>query len=69
MNRLKALEGCKAWEKAVLDLKALQRYAKEVTSWMYLGTFMINPICAQRMLDEGGFNLAYSIRQAKVTWF
>lgn len=69
VNRLKALEGCKAWEKAVLDLKALQRYAKEVTSWVYSGTFMIAPICARRMLDEGGFNSAHSTRQAKVTWF
>jgi hypothetical protein len=69
VNRLKALEGCKAWEKAVLDLKALQRYTKEVISWVYSRTFIIAPICAQRMLDEGGFNSAYFIRQAKVTWF
>lgn len=54
MKRMKMLEGCEAWSEAVLDLEALQRYAKEGASWVYSGVVMIDPIHAQHMLDEGG---------------
>jgi hypothetical protein len=44
VNKLKMLAGCEAWEGITLDLKALQRYARKSTGWVYSGIFMINPI-------------------------
>ncbi|KAN0089981.1 hypothetical protein V8E51_018560 [Hyaloscypha variabilis] len=51
-NKLKMLAGYEAWEGITPDLKALQRYAKESTAWVYSGIFMISPIHGQCILDE-----------------
>jgi hypothetical protein len=56
VNRLKMLEGCEAWKGITLELEALQRYSRESTSWVYSWIFMIGPLYAQYMLDEGRFN-------------
>lgn len=53
VDRLRTLKGCEAWEEVLLDFKALQRHAREDTSWVYSGIFMINPIYGERMIREG----------------
>lgn len=52
-NTLINLSGCEAWEELVPDLEAIQKYAKESTSWVLSGLFMLCHTFAQHLLDKG----------------
>jgi hypothetical protein len=67
MNSLRSLKGCEAWEELVLDVEALQIYAKGSVSWMYSGLSIISPMFARHVLDEGGLNSTYPMRHSNVT--
>ena len=55
-NKLTNLHGCEAWKRLVPDLEIMQQYAKESTSWIVSGMFMLNQTSAQHLLDEGKLN-------------